>query len=151
MWPTDHVWTVVQTYQECLHGTNGQVSFCSDLGQGVSGMVRCTHRVHDDCYLFTKSSSCRRTLFYCATSVKLCSIAICMLIDCPLHKFLGSIQKGVRVPYRMCLVHKLQQQVVDVRRCLLVISFITCRHNDICKEVLHYFLDFFFVACTCSP
>ena len=35
----------------------------------------------------------------------------------------------------MHLVNDLKQQVVDVRRYLLVISLTTCRLNDICKEV----------------
>jgi len=33
----------------------------------------CTHRVHVYCYLFTESSSCRRSFFVWMTSVKLCS------------------------------------------------------------------------------
>ena len=54
----------------------------------------CAHRVHVDCYLFTESSSCRRSFFDWATPVKLCSIVSCMIIDCLLHQYLGSIQKG---------------------------------------------------------
>ena len=43
----------------------------------------------------------------------------------------------------MHVVNELKQQVVDVRLCLLAISLTTCRSNDICKEVLHYFLTSF--------
>jgi len=59
----------------------------------------CAHRVRVDCYLFTESS-CRRSFFDWATPVKLCIIVICMLIDCLLHQFLGSIQKRFCVPNR---------------------------------------------------
>jgi len=52
----------------------------------------CTHRVHIDHYLFTKSPSSRNSFPDWATPVKLCSIVICMLIDCRLHQFLSSIQ-----------------------------------------------------------
>jgi hypothetical protein len=107
-----------------------------------------THRVHFDCFLFTESSSCCRSFFDWATPVKLCSIVNCMLIDCLLSQFLGSIQKGVRILYAMHVDNELKQQVVDVRLCLLAISFITCRVNDIGKEVLHYFPDLFY---TYSP
>jgi len=51
----------------------------------------CAHRVRVDCYVFTESSLCRRSFFDRATPVILCSIVICMLIDCLLHQFLGSI------------------------------------------------------------
>ena len=37
------------------------------------------------------------------------------------------------------LMNELKQQVV--RLCLLAMSLTTCRLNDICKEVLHYFPD----------
>ena len=50
----------------------------------------------------------------------------------------------------MHVVNKLKQQVVDVRLCLLAISLTMCRLNIICKEVLHYFLDLFYVVCTYS-
>jgi len=73
-----------------------------------------------------------------------------MLIDCLLHQFLGSIQEGVRVPHRMHVVNELKQQVVDVRLCLSAISLTTCRFDDICKEVLHNFPDFFYVVCAYS-
>ena len=63
----------------------------------------------------------------------------CMLI-------LGSIQERVRVPDRKHVVNELKQQVVDVRLCLSAISLTTCRPDDICKEVLHYFPDFFYVV-----
>jgi len=59
----------------------------------------CAHRVHVYCYLFTESSSCRRSFFDWATPVKLCSSVFCMRIDCLLHQFLGSIQERVRVPH----------------------------------------------------
>jgi len=52
--------------------------------------------VRVDCYAFTKLSSCRRSFFDWATPVKLYSIIICMLIDCLLGQFLGSIQERVR-------------------------------------------------------
>jgi hypothetical protein len=39
-----------------------------------------------------------------------------------------------------------QNQVVDVRICLLAILLSTCRLNDIRKEMLHYFPDLFFVV-----
>ena len=45
----------------------------------------CAHRVHVYLYLFTESSSCRRSFFDWATSVQLYSIVSCMLIDCLLH------------------------------------------------------------------
>jgi len=51
------------------------------------------------CYQFTESSSCRRSVFNWATPVKLCSSVFCMLINCLLHQFLGSIQERVRVPH----------------------------------------------------
>jgi len=51
----------------------------------------CAHRVQVDCYLFTESSSSNRSFFDWATPVKLCSIVICMLIDCLLRQLLGSI------------------------------------------------------------
>jgi len=81
------------------------------------------------------------------TTVKLCNIVICMLIDCLLHQFLGSIQKRVRVPQRMHVVNELKQQVVDVRLCLSTM----CRLNDICNEVLRYFPDLLYVVCTYFP
>ena len=37
-----------------------------------------------------------------------------------------------------------------MRPCLSAILLTTCRPNDICKEVLQYFPDFFYVVCTCS-
>ena len=73
-----------------------------------------------------------------------------MLIDCLLHQFLGSIQERVRVPYRMHVVNEMNQQVVDMCLCLSAISLTTCRLNDICKEVLHYFPDLFYVVCKYS-
>ena len=69
----------------------------------------CTHYVHVDCYLFIESTSCRRSLFDWATPVKLYSIVIRILIDYLLQTLLGSIQKGVRVPYRMHVVNVLKQ------------------------------------------
>jgi len=60
----------------------------------------CAHRVHVYCYLFTESSSCRRSFFNWATPVKLCRSVFYILIDCLLHQFLGSIQERVRVPHR---------------------------------------------------
>jgi len=42
----------------------------------------------------------------------------------------------------MHVVNELKQQVVDMCRCLSAISLTTCRLNDICKEVLHYFPDY---------
>ena len=113
----------------------------------------CAHRVRVDCYLFTKSSSCHRSFFDWTTPVKLCSTVFCMLIDCLLHQFLGSIQKGVRVrvPPRMHVVNELKQQVVDVRLCLSAIPLTTCRLDNICKEVLNYFPDLLCVVCTYSP
>jgi hypothetical protein len=53
----------------------------------------------------------------------------------------------------MHVVNKLKQQVVNVRLCLSAISLTTCqcRLNNICKEVLHYFLDLFHIVCTYSP
>ena len=106
----------------------------------------CAHRVRVECYLFAESSSCRHSFFDWATPVKLCSIVIYMLIDCLHHQFLGSIQERVRIPYRMPVVNELKQQVVDMCLCLSAISLTTCRLNDICKEVLHYFPDFFYVV-----
>jgi len=50
----------------------------------------------------------------------------------------------------MHVVNVLKQQVVDMCLCLSAISLSTCRLNDICKEVLHYFPDLFYVVCTCS-
>ena len=111
----------------------------------------CAHRVHAYCYLFTESSSCRRFFFDWATPVKPCSSAFCLLIDCLLYQFLGSIQDRVRVPLRMHVVNQLKWQVVDVRLCLSAISLTTCRLDDICKKVLHYFLGLFYVVCTYSP
>jgi len=43
----------------------------------------------------------------------------------------------------MHVVNELKPQVVDVHLCLLAISLPTCRLSDICKDVLHYFPDFF--------
>jgi len=94
----------------------------------------CAHRVHVYCYLFTESSSCRRSFFDWATPVKLCSSVFCMLIDCLLPQFLGLIQERVHVPHRMHVVNELKQQVVDVRFCLSAISLTTCRLDDTCKE-----------------
>ena len=94
-------------------------------------------RVHVYCYLFKESSSCRRSFFNWATPVKLCSSVFCMLIDCLLHQFLGSIQETVHVSHRNHVVKELQQQVVKVRLCLSAISLTTCRLDDICKDVLH--------------
>ena len=71
-------------------------------------------------------------------------IVICMLIDCFLHQFLGSIRKGLRIPIQIHLVSKLKKQVVDVRRCLLAILLTTCSIDDICTEVLPYFPVLFF-------
>ena len=42
-----------------------------------------------DCYLFTESSSSQCSFFDWATPAKLCSIIICMLVDCLLHLGLG--------------------------------------------------------------
>jgi len=42
----------------------------------------------------------------------------------------------------------MKHQLVDVRLCLLAILLTTCRLNDICREVLHYFPDLFYVVCT---
>ena len=64
-------------------------------------------RVHIDVYLFTESSFSRRTFFDWATPGKLCSI-ICVIVDCLLHQFLGSIQKWVRIPYQIHLINKLK-------------------------------------------
>jgi len=97
----------------------------------------CTHCVHIDCYLFTESSYSRRFFPDWATPVKLCSTVICLPVNCLLHQFLGSIQKGVRIPYQLYLINDLKKQVVDVRRCLLAISLTTCKLDDICEEVLH--------------
>jgi len=117
----------------------------SDLSNEV-----CAHRVRVDCYLFTEPSSCRCSFFDWATPVKVCSILICMLIDCLLHPFLGLIQKRVCVPHRMHVVNELKQQVVDVRLCILPILLTMCRLNDTGKELLHYFLDLFYVVLTYS-
>jgi len=106
----------------------------------------CAHRVHVYFCLFTESSSCRRYIFD-----KLYSSVFCMLIDCLLHQFLGSIQERVRVPHRKHVVNELKQQVVNVRLCLSAILPTTCRLDDICKEVLHYLLDLFYVFCNYSP
>ena len=66
------------------------------------------HRVHIDVYLLTESSfSCRSFLDW-ATPCKLCSIVICVIVDCLLHQFLGSIQKWVRIPYQIHLITKLE-------------------------------------------
>jgi len=111
----------------------------------------CAHRVLVYCYLFTKSSSCSCSFFNWATPVKLCSSLFCMLIDCLLHQFLGSIQERVRVPHQKHVVNKPQQQVVNVRLCLSAISITTCRLDNICKEVLPYLPDLFYVVCTYSP
>jgi len=43
-----------------------------------------------------------------------------------------------------------RQQMVDVRLGLSAISLTTCRLNYICKEVLHYFPDLFYIVCTYS-
>jgi len=64
---------------------------------------------------------------------------------------LGLVQESVCVPYRMHVVNELKQQVVDMCLCLSAISLTKCRLNNISKEVLHYFLDLFYVVCTCSP
>jgi len=81
----------------------------------------CTHCVYLDRHLFTNLGSSRCFFPDRATPVKLCSIPICMFIDCRLHQFLSSIQKGVRIPYQVHLVNKLKTQGVDVRLCLLAI------------------------------
>ena len=109
----------------------------------------CAHRVRVD--LFNESSFCRRSFFKWATPVGSCSIVFCTLIDCLLHQFLGSIQKRVCVPYRMHVVNELKLQVVDVYLCLSAILLTMRRLNDICKEVLHYFLDLSYVVCIYSP
>ena len=80
-------------------------------------------------------------LFYWATPVKLCSSVFCMLIDCLLHQFLGSIEERVCVPRQLHVVNELKQQLVDVRLYLSAISLITCRLDNIGKEVSPYFLD----------
>ena len=79
----------------------------------------CAHRVQNDCSLFTESYSSCCSFFDRATPVKLCSVVMCMHVDCPLHQFLGPIQKGVRIPCQMHLVNKLKKKVIDVRRCLI--------------------------------
>ena len=56
-----------------------------------------------------------------------------------------------RFPHRMDVVNELKQQVVDVHLCLSAISLTMCRLKDICKEVLHYFPDLFYVVCAYSP
>jgi len=48
----------------------------------------------------------------------------------------------------MHVTNELKQQFVDVRLCLSAISLTTCRLDDIGKEVLHYFLDLFYVVYT---
>ena len=50
--------------------------------------------------MFTATCSPSRLLVTAPflTGVKLCSSVFCMLIDCLLHQFLGSIQERVRVP-----------------------------------------------------
>jgi len=88
----------------------------------------CTHRVHIDGYLFTESSTSRRSFPDWATPVQPCSIVVCMLINCRLHQFLSLIHKEFRIPYPVYLVNELKMQVVDVRLCLLAISLATCRH-----------------------
>jgi len=57
---------------------------------------------------FFRTSSCRHSFFDWATPVKLCSSVFCMLINCLLHQFLGSIQERVRVPHRMHVVNELK-------------------------------------------
>ena len=51
----------------------------------------------------------------------------------------------------MHVVNNLKQQLVDVRLCLSTISLTMCRLNDICKEVLRYFADLYYVVCTYPP
>jgi len=51
----------------------------------------------------------------------------------------------------MHVVNELKQHVVHVCLCLLAISVTTCRLNNIGEEVLHYFLDLFYVVCIYSP
>jgi len=63
---------------------------------------------------------------------------------------LGSIQERVRVSHPKHVVNELQQQVVNVRLSLSAIMLTTCRLDSICKEVLHYFPDLFYVVCTYS-
>ena len=106
----------------------------------------CTHCVYLDRHLFTNSASSRCFFPDRATPVKLCSIPICMFIDCRLHQFLSSIQKGVRIPDQVHFVNKVKKQGVDARLCLLAISLTTCRLNDIRKEVLHYFPDLLLIV-----
>jgi len=143
------------------------------VGRPLSNLRPC-HLSH--VFYFSSEVWIRRVWIYCyrrvvsfsplifrlllATPVKFCSIVIWMRIYCLLHQFLGPIdnkwaliQKEVRIPYRMYLVKAREQkkQAVDVRRCLLAISLTTCRLHDICKEVLHYFPDLFFVVCTYLP
>jgi len=76
----------------------------------------CTHHVQIDCYLFTKSSSSRRSFFDRTTPVKLCSV-VCILIACLRHQFLGLIQKVVHI--KIHFVNELEKQLLDVRCCLL--------------------------------
>jgi len=99
----------------------------------------CTHSVHIDRHLFTKSPSSRSSFFDWATpvTVKPCHVVICLLIDCCLHQFLSLIQKWVRIPDQAHLRRwKTKNQVVDVRLSLLAISLATCRLDAIRKEVL---------------
>jgi len=65
---------------------------------------------------------------------KLCSIIIYMLIKCLLYQFLCSIRNGVCIPYQIHLVNNLKKHVVDVRRCLLVISLTRCWRKLIWKR-----------------
>ena len=91
----------------------------------------CAHRVRIYCYLFTEWFSCRRSFFDWVTPAKLCTIVFCMLIDCLLQQFSGSIQERVtvRVPHRKHVVNELKQQVVDVRLCLSAILLTTSRRQ----------------------
>jgi len=63
-------------------------------------------------------------LFNWATPVKLCSCVFCMLIDCLLHQFLGSIQERVRVPHCVfaCRLSRLLRAslTIFVKRCCTI-------------------------------
>jgi len=80
-------------------------------------------------HVFTKSSSLSSLCSFpdWATPVKLCSVLMCMLINCRLQHFLSSLPKGVRIPYQVHLVNELKRQGVDACLCLLAISLTTCR------------------------
>jgi len=72
----------------------------------------CTHRVHFDRHLFAKSLFPRRSFPDWATPVKLCGIAVCMLINLLLYRSLSLIQEGDH----LLLNQSLQLSLLDLRR-----------------------------------